>query len=118
MFFLPQGHTWLKDDEATHCKQCEKEFSISRRKVCGVALHLLAQGLSWYLAWALVLEKARRSRPAALGSCSPVCWQMTSQPAPLQGPQPISTGLVSTTVLSVIWELGLLVCGSGLGVCV
>lgn len=29
-----QGHTWLKDDEATHCKQCEKEFSISRRKVC------------------------------------------------------------------------------------
>ncbi|XP_073211484.1 RUN and FYVE domain-containing protein 1 isoform X4 [Lepidochelys kempii] len=28
-----KGHTWLKDDEATHCKQCEKEFSISRRKV-------------------------------------------------------------------------------------
>ncbi|XP_049730485.1 RUN and FYVE domain-containing protein 1 isoform X3 [Elephas maximus indicus] len=27
-----KGHTWLKDDEATHCKQCEKEFSISRRK--------------------------------------------------------------------------------------
>ena len=38
---------------------------------------------------------------------------------PLQGPQPMSTGgLVSTTVLSVIWELGLLVCRSGLGVCV
>lgn len=34
VFFLPQGHTWLKDDEATHCKQCEKDFSISRRKVC------------------------------------------------------------------------------------
>lgn len=100
MFFLPQGHTWLKDDEATHCKQCEKEFSISRRKVCGVALHLLAQGLSWYLAWALVLEKARRSRPAALGSCSLVCWQMTSQPGPLQGPQHISTGPVSTSPVS------------------
>lgn len=28
-----QGHAWLKDDEATHCKQCQKEFSISRRKV-------------------------------------------------------------------------------------
>ncbi|KAM5302256.1 RUN and FYVE domain-containing protein 1 isoform 2-T2 [Glossophaga mutica] len=27
-----KGHTWLKDDEATCCKQCEKEFSISRRK--------------------------------------------------------------------------------------
>ncbi|XP_031809393.1 RUN and FYVE domain-containing protein 1 isoform X2 [Sarcophilus harrisii] len=27
-----KGHTWLKDDEATYCKQCEKEFSISRRK--------------------------------------------------------------------------------------
>ncbi|XP_019390732.1 PREDICTED: RUN and FYVE domain-containing protein 1 isoform X2 [Crocodylus porosus] len=27
-----KGHTWLKDDEATSCKQCEKEFSISRRK--------------------------------------------------------------------------------------
>ncbi|XP_072001890.1 RUN and FYVE domain-containing protein 1 isoform X4 [Engystomops pustulosus] len=27
-----KGHTWLKDDEATGCKQCKKEFSISRRK--------------------------------------------------------------------------------------
>ncbi|KAM3612213.1 uncharacterized protein V6R79_004763 [Siganus canaliculatus] len=27
-----KGHAWLKDDEATHCKQCTKEFSISRRK--------------------------------------------------------------------------------------
>ncbi|XP_025244919.1 RUN and FYVE domain-containing protein 1 [Theropithecus gelada] len=27
-----KGHAWLKDDEATHCRQCEKEFSISRRK--------------------------------------------------------------------------------------
>ncbi|XP_026552345.1 RUN and FYVE domain-containing protein 1 isoform X2 [Pseudonaja textilis] len=27
-----KGHAWLKDDEATNCKQCEKEFSISRRK--------------------------------------------------------------------------------------
>ncbi|KAM4677451.1 RUN and FYVE domain-containing protein 1 isoform 1-T3 [Discoglossus pictus] len=27
-----KGHTWLKDDEATDCKQCNKEFSISRRK--------------------------------------------------------------------------------------
>ncbi|EMP24677.1 RUN and FYVE domain-containing protein 1 [Chelonia mydas] len=32
-----KGHTWLKDDEATHCKQCEKEFSISRRKVVVVS---------------------------------------------------------------------------------
>ncbi|CAJ0960101.1 unnamed protein product [Ranitomeya imitator] len=29
---LLAGHTWLKDDEATGCKQCNKEFSISRRK--------------------------------------------------------------------------------------
>ncbi|XP_060740903.1 RUN and FYVE domain-containing protein 1 isoform X2 [Tachysurus vachellii] len=27
-----KGHAWLKDDEATQCKQCRKEFSISRRK--------------------------------------------------------------------------------------
>ncbi|KAJ0003003.1 hypothetical protein NQD34_008152 [Periophthalmus magnuspinnatus] len=27
-----KGHAWLKDDEATQCKQCLKEFSISRRK--------------------------------------------------------------------------------------
>ncbi|XP_068570594.1 RUN and FYVE domain-containing protein 1 isoform X2 [Cebidichthys violaceus] len=27
-----KGHAWLKDDEATHCKHCEKEFSIARRK--------------------------------------------------------------------------------------
>lgn len=46
--FPPQGHTWLKDDEATHCKQCEKEFSISRRKVHGVALHQLPHGLPFH----------------------------------------------------------------------
>uniref|UniRef100_A0A4W3JQE0 RUN and FYVE domain containing 2 n=1 Tax=Callorhinchus milii TaxID=7868 RepID=A0A4W3JQE0_CALMI len=28
-----QGLVWLKDKEATSCKLCEKEFSISRRKV-------------------------------------------------------------------------------------
>nr|XP_034993339.1 RUN and FYVE domain-containing protein 2 isoform X1 [Zootoca vivipara] len=27
-----QGQVWLKDKEATHCKLCEKEFSLSRRK--------------------------------------------------------------------------------------
>ncbi|XP_070595255.1 RUN and FYVE domain-containing protein 1 isoform X3 [Erythrolamprus reginae] len=27
-----KGHAWLKDDEATNCKQCEQAFSISRRK--------------------------------------------------------------------------------------
>jgi len=27
------GQVWLKDKDATHCKLCEKEFSISRRKV-------------------------------------------------------------------------------------
>ncbi|XP_075065892.1 RUN and FYVE domain-containing protein 1-like [Mixophyes fleayi] len=27
-----KGHSWLKDDEAIGCKQCNKEFSISRRK--------------------------------------------------------------------------------------
>ncbi|XP_068129038.1 RUN and FYVE domain-containing protein 1-like [Hyperolius riggenbachi] len=27
-----KGHSWLKDDEASGCKQCNKEFSISRRK--------------------------------------------------------------------------------------
>lgn len=24
---------WADDSEATHCKQCEKQFSVSRRKV-------------------------------------------------------------------------------------
>uniref|UniRef100_A0A8C2KVF6 RUN and FYVE domain containing 1 n=1 Tax=Cyprinus carpio TaxID=7962 RepID=A0A8C2KVF6_CYPCA len=32
VFSVFQGHAWLKDDEATRCKQCQKEFSISRRK--------------------------------------------------------------------------------------
>ncbi|CAH2276785.1 RUN and FYVE domain-containing 1 isoform X3 [Pelobates cultripes] len=27
-----KGNIWLKDDEATECKQCNKEFSIARRK--------------------------------------------------------------------------------------
>ncbi|XP_043925318.1 RUN and FYVE domain-containing protein 1 [Protopterus annectens] len=27
-----KGSAWLKDDEAANCKQCEKEFSVSRRK--------------------------------------------------------------------------------------
>uniref|UniRef100_A0A8B9CUT5 RUN and FYVE domain containing 2 n=1 Tax=Anser brachyrhynchus TaxID=132585 RepID=A0A8B9CUT5_9AVES len=27
-----QGQVWLKDKEATHCKLCEKEFSLSKRK--------------------------------------------------------------------------------------
>uniref|UniRef100_A0A8C7K448 RUN and FYVE domain containing 1 n=1 Tax=Oncorhynchus kisutch TaxID=8019 RepID=A0A8C7K448_ONCKI len=27
-----QGQAWLKDDEATQCKHCQKEFSIARRK--------------------------------------------------------------------------------------
>lgn len=27
-----KGHAWLKDDEATQCKQCQKEFSYARRK--------------------------------------------------------------------------------------
>ncbi|KAI4818759.1 hypothetical protein KUCAC02_004061 [Chaenocephalus aceratus] len=27
-----KGHAWLKDDEATQCKHCDKEFSIARRK--------------------------------------------------------------------------------------
>uniref|UniRef100_A0A8C1YVZ6 RUN and FYVE domain-containing protein 2 n=1 Tax=Cyprinus carpio TaxID=7962 RepID=A0A8C1YVZ6_CYPCA len=29
---LVGGQVWLKDKDATHCKLCEKEFSISRRK--------------------------------------------------------------------------------------
>uniref|UniRef100_A0A3P9IRH7 RUN and FYVE domain containing 2 n=1 Tax=Oryzias latipes TaxID=8090 RepID=A0A3P9IRH7_ORYLA len=29
---LQGGQVWLKDKDATHCKMCEKEFSISRRK--------------------------------------------------------------------------------------
>ncbi|XP_071369256.1 RUN and FYVE domain-containing protein 2-like, partial [Centroberyx affinis] len=29
---LQGGQVWLKDKEASHCKLCEKEFSISRRK--------------------------------------------------------------------------------------
>ncbi|XP_077570117.1 RUN and FYVE domain-containing protein 2 isoform X1 [Stigmatopora nigra] len=29
---LQGGQVWLKDKEARHCKLCEKEFSISRRK--------------------------------------------------------------------------------------
>ncbi|XP_029298279.1 RUN and FYVE domain-containing protein 1 [Cottoperca gobio] len=27
-----KGQAWLKDDEATQCKHCDKEFSIARRK--------------------------------------------------------------------------------------
>ncbi|XP_059372128.1 RUN and FYVE domain-containing protein 1-like [Carassius carassius] len=27
-----KSHAWLKDDDTTQCKQCQKEFSISRRK--------------------------------------------------------------------------------------
>uniref|UniRef100_A0A674E105 RUN and FYVE domain containing 1 n=1 Tax=Salmo trutta TaxID=8032 RepID=A0A674E105_SALTR len=27
-----QGQAWLKDDEATQCKHCQKDFSIARRK--------------------------------------------------------------------------------------
>uniref|UniRef100_A0A4W5NW03 RUN and FYVE domain containing 1 n=1 Tax=Hucho hucho TaxID=62062 RepID=A0A4W5NW03_9TELE len=27
-----KGQAWLKDDEATRCKHCQKEFSIARRK--------------------------------------------------------------------------------------
>ncbi|TSK22591.1 RUN and FYVE domain-containing protein 2 [Bagarius yarrelli] len=30
---LQGGQVWLKDKDATHCKLCEKEFSISRRKL-------------------------------------------------------------------------------------
>lgn len=30
---LQGGQVWLKDKDASHCKLCEKEFSISRRKV-------------------------------------------------------------------------------------
>jgi len=29
---------WADDREVTHCKQCEKAFSVSRRKVCVDAL--------------------------------------------------------------------------------
>ncbi|XP_031435137.1 RUN and FYVE domain-containing protein 2 [Clupea harengus] len=29
---LQGGQVWLKDKDASHCKLCEKEFSISRRK--------------------------------------------------------------------------------------
>lgn len=40
-----QGHAWLKDDEATQCKQCQKEFSIARRKV---GSHLIPFSLYFY----------------------------------------------------------------------
>nr|XP_011713345.1 uncharacterized protein LOC105466108 isoform X1 [Macaca nemestrina]XP_011713346.1 uncharacterized protein LOC105466108 isoform X1 [Macaca nemestrina]XP_011713347.1 uncharacterized protein LOC105466108 isoform X1 [Macaca nemestrina] len=33
-----KGHAWLKDDEAMHCRQCEK-FSVSQRNVCGGSTH-------------------------------------------------------------------------------
>lgn len=111
-FFPPQGHTWLKDDEATHCKQCEKEFSISRRKVCGVALPPLAHGLS------------RCSPPLLLGRARGLLAHADSLPAcPLSGdPSPSVTSLVPTTVPSTmdtfIWELGPLVCRTGLGECI
>ncbi|MGH0132646.1 UNVERIFIED_CONTAM: hypothetical protein FKN15_049721 [Acipenser sinensis] len=32
LFVLNGGQVWLKDKDATRCKLCEKEFSISRRK--------------------------------------------------------------------------------------
>lgn len=31
---LTREFQWVSDEAATHCKQCSKEFSISRRKVC------------------------------------------------------------------------------------
>lgn len=39
--YFYQGHAWLKDDEATQCKQCQKEFSIARRKVGSLYLIIL-----------------------------------------------------------------------------
>ena len=71
-----------------------------KRAACGITQAALWEEARVVRTWALVLEKARRSRPAALGSCSLVCWQMTSQPGPLQGPQRISTGPVSTSPVS------------------
>uniref|UniRef100_A0A674F6F5 RUN and FYVE domain containing 2 n=1 Tax=Salmo trutta TaxID=8032 RepID=A0A674F6F5_SALTR len=43
---LQGGQVWLKDKDATHCKLCEKEFSISRRKVRMNSLHFSC-GINW-----------------------------------------------------------------------
>ncbi|PNI75655.1 RUFY2 isoform 11, partial [Pan troglodytes] len=46
-----QGLVWLKDKEATHCKLCEKEFSLSKRKTWQL-LHLhVSQTLHLLLLW-------------------------------------------------------------------
>lgn len=38
MCLFKGGQVWLKDKEASQCKLCEKEFSISRRKVSSIYL--------------------------------------------------------------------------------
>lgn len=67
-----QGHTWLKDDEATHCKQCEKEFSISRRKVC------VGLAPSWALL-PLVLGRALGTSQVLWSRL--VCWPVQGAPS-------------------------------------
>ncbi|XP_008291425.1 RUN and FYVE domain-containing protein 1 isoform X1 [Stegastes partitus] len=55
-----KGHAWLKDDEATQCKQCQKEFSISRRKVGASFPHCISfKLLVTYIATDMSLSHAR-----------------------------------------------------------
>lgn len=37
---------WASDKEATNCKACSKEFNLTRRKVCRVALNIGKVGSS------------------------------------------------------------------------
>ncbi|XP_040478551.1 RUN and FYVE domain-containing protein 1 isoform X2 [Ursus maritimus] len=65
-----KGHTWLKDDEATHCKQCEKEFSISRRK-----------------------DRGRTQIPGRIGNLYSPQTYPTHHRAAVHSPAPVSSGL-------------------------
>jgi len=36
---------WAEDKEAAECRQCNKQFSVSRRRVCHLFLHIFRDGL-------------------------------------------------------------------------
>ncbi|XP_023597208.1 RUN and FYVE domain-containing protein 1 isoform X1 [Trichechus manatus latirostris] len=140
-----KGHTWLKDDEATHCKQCEKEFSISRRKVRGVNLYPPAPRLELLCARLISLAPLshtelphwleRPSHPTrciTLGLSSLLCHHPASSqknspklscPCPpvrslaSLSQAPVPTMPLSMTASKCVRGLGFLKCRAALGKC-